>query len=416
MLKLYGDGIHDDWAAIQELIDSGKSEIVLPAPEKNYLISKPLILPSNFRLVLPRFAHIRLMDGANCVMVRNKMVPDPKKRLSPEVYQSELQAHIWGYVDDYSPDAPCENVELCGGIWDCNNLNQLPNPERTKEHPVREHYGCGMLFYNVKNFKLSSLTVKDPSQYAIAIDGAYQFTVEDITFDFNDGNPYPINMDGIHLDGNCHYGVIRNLKGTCYDDMVAINAHEGSRGDITDILIDGIFAQYCHSAVRLLAVNERVENIHITNVYGSFYQYVLGLTKHYPGEVTGVFDGIFMDKVYATKAMPVTKGDFVWPPAEEARYNLPFVYIQRNTLVRNLVLRDIERKERTLPIDTVRIGENAVVERFIIENFINENYTGQPMSFIKNDGLIKYLHMTDVVTRDCERITGGGKTEKLIED
>ena len=58
--RLYGDGIHDDTAAIQELIDSGVCEVSLPAPEKFYLISKPLELPSNFRLVLPRFAEIRL--------------------------------------------------------------------------------------------------------------------------------------------------------------------------------------------------------------------------------------------------------------------------------------------------------------------------------------------------------------------
>ena len=31
---LYGDGIHDDQPAIQELIDSGVCEVCLPAPAK----------------------------------------------------------------------------------------------------------------------------------------------------------------------------------------------------------------------------------------------------------------------------------------------------------------------------------------------------------------------------------------------
>ena len=35
----------------------------------------------------------------------------------------------------------------------------------------------------------------------------------------------------------------------------AIILPEGSRGDITNILIDGLFADYCHSAVRLLSHN-----------------------------------------------------------------------------------------------------------------------------------------------------------------
>ena len=130
MYNLYGDGIHDDAPALQEMIDSGVGEVILPPPEKHYLISKPLELPSNFRLVLPRFAHIRLADNSNCVMVKNKMVRDFKNRLSEDVYKNDVQKHIWSYIDDFSPDAPCENIELCGGIWDLNNENQLPNPEQ----------------------------------------------------------------------------------------------------------------------------------------------------------------------------------------------------------------------------------------------------------------------------------------------
>ena len=47
---LYGDGMHDDTAAIQEMIDSGVCEVSLPAPKNFYLISKPLVIPSNFKL------------------------------------------------------------------------------------------------------------------------------------------------------------------------------------------------------------------------------------------------------------------------------------------------------------------------------------------------------------------------------
>lgn len=70
---LYGDGIHDDYYAIQEMIDSGVCEVNLPTPKNHYLISKTLVLPSNFKLTLPRFAEIKLADGANCLMVKNRM-------------------------------------------------------------------------------------------------------------------------------------------------------------------------------------------------------------------------------------------------------------------------------------------------------------------------------------------------------
>ena len=59
---LYGDGIHDDYPAIQEMIDSGVCEVSLPVPQKHYLISKTLVLPSDFRLVLT-YAEIKLAGG-----------------------------------------------------------------------------------------------------------------------------------------------------------------------------------------------------------------------------------------------------------------------------------------------------------------------------------------------------------------
>lgn len=411
MFKLYGDGIHDDTPAIQELIDSGVCEVILPAPKKNYLITAPLELPSNFCLVLPRYAEIRLADNANCVMVHNKMVRDPGRRLPAAAYESHVQQHIWGYVDDYSPDAPCINIELRGGIWNCNNLNQHINPERATEHPVREFYGCGMLFYNVKNFCMRSLTIKDPSQYGVTLDTISYFTVEDITFDFNKGNPYPVNMDGIHLDGNCHYGMIRNLKGTCYDDLVALNAHEGSCGPITNIEIDGLYAEECHSAVRLLRVNEPVSNIHISNVFGTYYQYCIGVTKYYPGETTGCFDALSFDHIYAAKAMPVRKGDFQHPPKIENSY--PLIYIQENTVVNSLTIASLHRREKTLPRDTVYVGQNTTVRRLIMDDITTDNETGLPMPLLRNKGKICYLSMRRIDSGADEKLVNAGEIEIL---
>lgn len=393
--KLYGDGIHDDTAAIQEMIDSGVREVILPAPEKFYLISKPLELPSNFRLELPRFAEVRLAEQSNCVMVKNKMVPDYAKRLPAHCYTREIYQHLWSFVDDYSPDAPCENIELCGGIWNCNNQFQKPNPEQGKDYSAHEFYGCGMLFYNVKNFTFRNLTIKDPSQYGMAMDTVSYFTVENIVFDYTKWNPIPLNMDGIHLDGNCHYGTIRNLKGTCYDDLVAINAHEGSHGPITNIEIDGIYAENCHSGVRLLLVNEIVEKIHISNVFGTYYQYVIGLTKFYPGETTGYFDSISIDHVYASKCLPVKFGNNKSHPGYMEDCS-PVIWVQRSTVVKNLSVSQLHRRESANNVDTIHIGEKAEVGRLIIDDVTTTNTTGAPMYLLHNKGHIKYLSMKRV--------------------
>ena len=48
---LVGNGIYDDTDAIQALLDSGVSSVHLPAPEKFYLISKPLRHASSTALI-----------------------------------------------------------------------------------------------------------------------------------------------------------------------------------------------------------------------------------------------------------------------------------------------------------------------------------------------------------------------------
>jgi len=400
---LYGDGIHDDYPAIQEMIDSGACEVVLPIPKKNYLISQTLTLPSNFKLTLPRFAEIKLADDANCLMIKNKMVSSYAKRL-PEDF-GKVHRHLWYYVNEYSPDAVIENIEICGGIWNCNNMNQLPNPEHTQVLEPHGYTGEGMLFYAVRNLKLSYLTVKNPTHWGVSFDRVSYFTVEDITFDYNLGNPCAINMDGIHLNGNCHFGFIRNLKGACYDDMVAINAHEGSRGPITNIEIDGLFAERCHSAVRLLTVNDNIENLHISNVYGTYYQYCIGLTKFYPGETTGTFDGIAIDHVYASKAL--RDGIYPWPNG----YVCPLIWLQDDTRIKNLKISDVYRKEHNIPVETIYIGNKTVVDNLVIDNVICENCTGEDMPMVVNKGSVGHLVAENIYADGVPVLLTDGKTE-----
>ena len=404
MNKLYGDGIHDDTLAIQELIDSGVCEVVLPVPKAFYLISKPLELPSDFRLALPRYAEIRLAKGSNCVMVKNRLdyAPDCSEACADDLFTK--------YVHIHKNAVPCKNIELIGGIWNFNNLEQAPNPIQIRDDSIPDFTGFGMLFYKINGFKMSALTLKNPTNFAVNLDTVSYFTVEDITFDFNLGNPAPINMDGIHLDGNCHYGVIRNLKGACYDDLVALNAEEGSRGPITNILIDGIFAEECHSAVRLLTVSQKLEKIHIANVYGSYYQYCIGITKYYQGETVGMFDAITLDNIYASKAI---RHDYIYPNPNS--YVYPLIYISAESVVNSLKINTLHRREYNNPIDTLYIGKSSVVRRLILDDIVTENHTDSPMPFMDNEGTIQALSMRNISVGSEELITGNGEITERIE-
>ena len=377
---LYGDGIHDDTAAIQELINTSGTELRLPVPKVCYLISAPLELPSDFKLVLPRFTEIKLAKGSNCVMLKNKTVSDRKER---------TKYKLWDHINEWSPDYPCKNIEVEGGIWNLNNLEQNKNPLLTGVYEPKGYNGFIFLFYNVKNLRISSLTLKDPVTFAVTLDTVTYFSVDNIIFDFNYGNPLATNMDGIHIDGNSHYGTLTNLKGACYDDLVALNSHEGSDGPISDIAIRGIYSEDCHSAVRLLAAGTRVSNIHISDIYGTYFQYCVGLTKYYPDDAPlGYYGAITIDNVYASKAP--------WIPEYnkgEGTYAYPFIWIEGNLRVESLRVQNLHREEHTLPIDTFYVGENTVIDRMILDNISVDNQTdSERIPFMDNRGEIKYLN------------------------
>lgn len=407
--NLYGDGIHDDTDAIQEMIDSGVCEVSLPAPKKLYLISRPLIIPSNFKLKLPRYAEIKLADGSNCFMLQNKTVSKPEKRLRE--FLSPIHKALWFFYDLLSPDKEdtCCNFEIEGGIWNFNNINQDPNPIFTHKFDERNYLGHVMFFYNVRNFRISNLTIKDPANYAVMVDTGSYFTIENIVFDFNYGNPIASNMDGIHLNGNCHYGIIKNLQGACYDDLVALNAHEGSGGDITNIEIDGLFAENCHSAVRLLTVNHNIAHISISNVFGTYYQYCIGFTKHYPGETTGRFDAVSLENIHASKSARL--------PVQEAHmgngkdYHFPFIWIQDNTIVNRLNINHLHRREYINPIDTIRIEKDAVVNHLLINDLSVENHTDGYCAKLVNCGFMQTLRTIGLSENEIEN---NGIIENLI--
>ena len=358
--KLYGDGIHDDTLALQELIDSSKGGLSLAMPEVSYLISKPLELPGNFKLTLPRFAEIKLMPKSDCLMLTNKQ-----------------------------SDEPLKNIEVEGGIWNYNNLEQSPNPwlglEEKSENP--DYSGFAVYFYNVVGLRISSLTMKDVITFAITLDKVSYFTVDNIVFDFNYGNPLATNMDGIHLEGNCHFGHITNLKGACYDDLVALNADEGSQGPITNITVDGIYSEDCHSAVRLLSANYPVKNVHITNVYGTYFQYCIGITRFYEAKDRGCFDGITLDNIYASKAvrLPVYN-------KQVHNYVYPLIHIEDGLNIKALKISNLHRVEYNVPVDTIRVAPNTTIEQLVLDNITTENHTDSEMPFFTKCGEVKNLH------------------------
>lgn len=369
---LYGDGIHDDRPAIQAMLDSGKSCVYLPAPAAFYKLGGCLKIHSDQELRLDSFTVMRLADGANCCMLENA---------DPEHYD--------------------KNICVNGGIWDMNHGNQWPNPyhfdnpdtgataedytrrylaARDERLFLEDYSGHCFRFNSIRNFIFKNITIRNPVVYGCQMAHIEHFTIENITFDYTEGSPKLWNLDGIHIEGGCRNGYIRNLQGACHDDLLAITSDDGKCGLIENITVNGIIAESCHSAVRLLSWHIPVRNVHISDIYGSFYVYCITLSKYYAkNETRGIFENISIENVYAS----FSKGT-----VDVAGNYCPFIDIGSELDIRNLSVKGLFRNESVCFQPTFGIGESTVIHNFNASDCVMTCPEGKKTEFMVSDGKI----------------------------
>ena len=395
---LYGDGIHDDTAAIQELLDSGICEVALPTPEAHYCISETLRVHSRQTLRLPETAEIRLLPNSSCPMLTNA-------------------------------ERPAEDIVITGGIWNCNNTEQDPNPIKTVPAVMREshmngdpsyvatyekcgHLGVGMSFDHVDRFVIRDLTVKNPVTFSMRMAYMTHFTVENIRFDQNLGNPTAENMDGIHVDGGCRFGLIRNVQGTCYDDIVALNADDGYDGPISDIEIDGVFGADSLRGVRLLSTRSPITNVTISNVFGTFYQNCIGLTYFFPRVgFRGKMSHITLRNIHGSNAPrrpEYCKGD-------NSYYFFSFVWVDGDIDIDHLTVDGLYRDEPIGCVETFKICKGAKIHTLSLSNILHQNRTGKPLPLLLNEGEIDRLYMYNVDAGEDALLENPGTIGKITQ-
>lgn len=369
----WGDGAHDDTAGIQAALDSGAAVVYLPTPPKFYLISRTLVIHSGQALHAERNATIRLADNALAHMLTNA-------------------EHTKGD----------RGISVIGGIWDGNNAHQTCEYHTTHRWQVpydpRRYLGVLMQFNNVSDLRIAHLTLKDPETFGIQAGNLRRFTIADITFDYN---LLRANMDGVHLNGNCHQGRIANLKGTTNDDLVALNADDGtmfemSRGPITDLQVDGIWSENGYTAVRHLSGGSPIRRVHIANIFGSFRYYVTSFTNYklHPTERSEISD-VVIDGAYCSK--PTAPLDRPLKSDEWGRHNCPLFWVESETHVANLHLANIIRRERLENAPpTISVSNGATIERLEISEASVINEAATPLDFLVNNGAISALQLANI--------------------
>lgn len=397
MYKLYGDGIHDDVCAIQEMLDSGASLVELPVPDVHYSISKPLKINSNQTLKMGETTTIKLLPRSNCFMITN----------------SEEGAH---------------DIAIEGGIWDFNNREQAPNPIKAGEfRKMARHWdgkadtivtyeegmyrGSVMHFYKVTRLSIHNLTVKDPVTYCVEMAYIKYFTIENIKFDQNLGNPTAENMDGIHIDGGCRFGSIRNVQGTCYDDIVALNADDGCDGPIEDIQIDGVFGENSLRAVRLLSTKSPISRISVSNVFGTYYQNCIVLAYFYPRTgVRGKMNHISIRNIYGNNAHRIPE----YNKGDDSFYSFSFIWVDNDVDIDFLAIDNMCRNEEISGVETIRVCEKAHIKNLSLSNILQQNSTNFEFPLFTNYGTIDKLYMYNVNSDKGKIIDNKGDIGQMI--
>lgn len=368
-MKLYGDGLHDDTAAIQAMLDRCGT---VNLPDGYYLISRPLIIHSHTHFLLSSGATLHLADGANCSLLDN---------------------------DGLYSDERNTSIVIEGGIWDGNHTAQKRQkiPNECRPGDINEDQPCDKQIYisniyvvfmvrlvHTQGLTVKNLTFKNPTSYAIHIADARYFHVENITLDYDLAKR---NMDGVHIQGPARFGRIQNIFGNANDDHVALCANgtirsEITRGDIEDVDIDGIYCDNGYTGVRLLSRGDAIRNVRISNIHGEFRFYAVSLTHHYPirADRPILLENVHISDVYASKSRAECTDSM---GSDE---NGALIWLENGIRCRNVTVENVYRNERNLhtKAPTVRIDDNVVAHNLQIRK-INEIWIGEPLESIEDN-------------------------------
>ena len=244
-----GDGVADDTAALQRALSSGAA--IVRIPSGTYRVRATLLVPSHTAIVAAPDARI-VSDG------------DTPKRRGDFLLSN---ADTSGEGND--------DIAVAGGIWDGNNAGPC-NTKCPDLFDPDAWSGAVLNFQKVRGLRLEDVTVANSVVYNIRLCQIDGFEFRRIRFA---SDRIAFNQDGLHFAGCCRNGVVEDVraisKGQTNDDLVALNADDSlvrleNRdlvcGPIENIDFSDLYAEDCHTAIRLLSVRSTIRNIRFRNV------------------------------------------------------------------------------------------------------------------------------------------------------
>ena len=309
------------------------------------------------------------------------------------------------------------NIVISGGIWNGNYYNpEIPRGAQSKGTRVTGLVGC-FRFYGVDNLIVRDAILYKPATYALAAANVTHVLYDNIIVDVGP-NPL-INNDGLHIDGNSQYGVIRHCIINSHDDGIGLNADdlylhwyekkegdieksfysEACAGPISDILIDDITFNSSLFGIRILSGNSRVDRITIRNIKGftKGYAMVVDNYQHNPPVVTWAGPGNI-------GTLNIEDFDVAIYPGPENMPNESCINVSTN--VEQLILKNIKRRHFSAGEPTIYIrGKNTVIGTMEIDGYYSLDTAKNPLiSHILVEGaLINQLSISNASVRSTNK-------------
>lgn len=303
------------------------------------------------------------------------------------------------------------NITIQGGIWNGNYYNpEIPRGAQSKGDSINGLVGC-FRFHGVDNLIVRDAILYKPATYAIAASNVSHVLYENIIVDVG---PDPlINNDGLHIDGNSQYGVIRNCIINSHDDGIGLNADdlylrwfdrdgthsdkafysEAAAGPISDILIEDITLNSTLFGIRILSGKSRVDRITIRNVKGFTrgYAVVVDNYQHDPSIVTFAGPGNIGTLNFEDIDVAIHPDEKIKMPNESC------INISAN--VEQLIFKNIKRKYFECSEPTIFIkGINTVIGSMEVDGYYSYDTTkNSTVSHILVEGaVINQLSISNV--------------------
>ncbi len=280
------------------------------------------------------------------------------------------------------------NIIIQGGVWNGNYYNpEIPRGAQSKGDSINGLVGC-FRFHGVDNLIVRDVILYKPATYALAASNITHVLYENIIVDVG---PDPlINNDGLHIDGNSQYGVIRHCVINSHDDGIGLNADdlylrwfdrngthsaeafysEAAAGPISDILIEDITLNSTLFGIRILSGKSRVDRITIRNVkgYTRGYAVVVDNYQHDPSIVTFAGPGNIGTLNFEDIDVEIHPDEKIKMPNESC--------INVSANVEQLIFKNIKRKYFACNEPTIYIkGENTVIGSMEVDGYYSYDTT-----------------------------------------